>query len=493
MYRTATMTCRAAFIAFVFFFLDDRQAPAQKPVSPAAVEFLATFDAQSLEGVRASIGEEEVGIQVTEGTVVPVRNPERIENLSPMLNYHFEVAKVGNELEVEDVTLQPLKTWKSYRAELPADRYGALHESFLQLDEAVKKSLQSGAMGSGASDLSVTLQNTQDEVVAVYSSIRTNEVDQPLVAWLCKNYDELRESQERQEKARYGDLDNYWPEVYLRIHQNSRAAVAVAIKGRAKPEGSGVLIGSNLVLTCDHVINDRDPSSLELWFDYEQTADGHKQRDSYAVEQVVYRGKTNELSGEPLDFALLLVATADDQPALSETYGRPVISTVHPQREDPIYVVGHPKGQVKTVHDNAFVLFPFRATEDQMMKLELAICAETQESPNRAAELQEFLDSYREVSLDGKTFLLNYSAKWGKAGPVIAAECDTYHGNSGSAAYDRQSHQIIGLLYKGEKDLPVSYEAGWRKHEAILPITEICVQLDEDLPSWRTDYGVQVQ
>jgi len=190
----------------------------------------------------------------------------------------------------------------------------------------------------------------------------------------------------------------------------------------------------------------------------------------------------------PLDFALIEIGPNADGRRADEKYPLPRISTHRLRRDDAVYVIGYPQESPRVVHDNAFVLFPYVATEGEYLDLRMFVCAETQGSRERGRVLGEFLKSY---VADGRGHYLNYSDKW--KSPAIAVDCDTSHGDSGSGAYDRRTSALIGLLMAGEQDLGTPYSPGWQRHEAILPIAEVVRQLDQRRPGWRKDYGVTVE
>ncbi len=77
----------------------------------------------------------------------------------------------------------------------------------------------------------------------------------------------------------------------------------------------------------------------------------------------------------------------------------------------------------------------------------------------------------------------NFSKRYGGS-PTIGANTDTFQGNSGSPVYRRIGSKIIGLLFAGEPDVSTGFSPGWRRHEAILPITEIVKDMTALNPNW---------
>ena len=83
----------------------------------------------------------------------------------------------------------------------------------------------------------------------------------------------------------------------------------------------------------------------------------------------------------------------------------------------------------------------------------------------------------------------HFSLRWGLQ-PTIGANSDTYHGNSGSPVYSRRSHEVVGIFTEGEPDVAAPFQAGWRRHEAAIPVTVIVQQLDRLAAAWRKAPGL---
>jgi hypothetical protein len=173
------------------------------------------------------------------------------------------------------------------------------------------------------------------------------------------------------------------------------------------------------------------------------------------------------------------------------------LSTARVLRDEPLYVVGYPLGEPRTVHDNTFVYFPFRLSEDEYIELKLLVSAEfdsiaAEEQSYREGKLKEFVDSYQRRE-DGDAPYYEYiSVRFGQQ-PTIGVDSDTYRGNSGSPVYHRRSHAVVGLLFDGQEDLSQPWAPGWRSHEAVLPIAKVIERLDAAAPEWRSDPRVCVQ
>ena len=117
---------------------------------------------------------------------------------------------------------------------------------------------------------------------------------------------------------------------------------------------------------------------------------------------------------------------------------------------------------------------------------------EAEEQSYREGKLKEFVDSYQLRENGGQPNYEYISMRFDQQ-PTIGADSDTYHGNSGSPVYNRRTHAVIGLLFDGQEDLTEPWAAGWRAHEAVLPITKVVERLDSAAPAWREDPRVCVQ
>ena len=144
------------------------------------------------------------------------------------------------------------------------------------------------------------------------------------------------------------------------------------------------------------------------------------------------------------------------------------------------------------VHDNAFVLFPFQATEAEYGELLLIVKSELKQLGESAAatkaDLTGFLDSYVLVpgpSPQDPGVYENYSQRYSGVA-TIGVDSDTSHGNSGSPMFGRRQHQVVGILFAGEDDVSVAYQPGWKAHEAVEPIVKVIEALDAKTPGWRT-------
>ena len=300
----------------------------------------------------------------------------------------------------------------------------------------------------------------------------------------------------RLSKSLYGldHDDRYPPQAYQRIYANSRGAFALRARQEDKPRCSAVLIGERLALTNNHCILEETADEFEALFDYEEDLDGNQlARQAFPVTAI--RLSDEDERGN-LDFVLLELGTNADGVPPGKTYPVQCLSMTRVKRDDPLYVIGYPLGEPRTVHDNSFVYFPFRVTPDEYISMKLLVSAEfesieAEDQSYREGKLKEFVDSYQLREGAGDPYYEYISVRFDRQ-PTIGADSDTYRGNSGSPVYHRRSHAVIGLLFDGQEDLSEPWAAGWRAHKAVLPIVKVIEQLDIAAPAWRAAPGVCV-
>ena len=462
--------------------------------NPKTQNFLRGFKKGQLKGVvdqksrrNSKFRIEKPGVGDVE---IEIKNPEKLKRIQQTgVPVVIDAVKEGQQLKVDDIRFVSVDSWLKGKNKLKLDEKSRLNKAFVALQKQTQAyvSAEESQTKSSERALQKSFLAAEEATVDAFDEDAENS---PENEFLCQQLANLNS----EKKAIYLREDNYLPEIYRRIFSNSRHAVAIVERG-ADLQGSGVIIGRNLILTCLHVVDLFDADQLEVWLDYERGVDGiHKKMRVFSVDKIVWKGEKEEGSNDdPLDFALLEIGKDREGKLLSELgiHSQAAISTANVRREDPIYVVGHPQGRPRMVHDNAFVLFPFRLrSEKDLIKLRMLTCGENMHKlPKEEIDeiLKQIEDSYRKrVISPQKTIYENYSVKHGN--PAIGADCDTFHGNSGSAAYHRKTNAVIGILYAGEKDQNQAYTAGWRRHEAILPIVKIVEQLDAKLPGWRAQY-----
>lgn len=282
--------------------------------------------------------------------------------------------------------------------------------------------------------------------------------------------------------------DNYPAESYLSIYENSQGVVK--IMAGDDDIGSGALVGEDLILTCAHCIKE-PPDDMHVLFDYVQIRrEGASEATSCPVVEVVWNGhKSKRPPGlSPLDLALIRIGP--DSNGRSACASHPIlrITTDQASAGERIYVIGHPTGKPKVVHDDACVLFPYELGGAAYQEIRALVSAERALDQEAGIVLKDFEENYVKDS-DG---VYHYLCQADDGEPRIGANCDTFHGDSGAPVCDRSGHEIIGILCAGQDDLDEPWTAGWARHERILPSTEVVKHLDSALPDWRKRFGAKV-
>lgn len=434
----------------------------------------------------------------TADAAVPVANPSVIAQQVRQMPVEAVVtaapataAGTAGAVQVQSVELQASRKWNT----LPQDkrvRYRRLDAAQRRLDTAAERALAPDAGDPELQQLKVATEAAQDAAVAAYMSLP--EGDREAQREMVEQHAELL----RLEKSLYGRDDRYPPQAYERIYANSRGAFALHAKAEDKPRCSAVLIGQRLALTNNHCIFEEAPDEFEALFDYEDDLAGnHLPRVAYPVTAI---RMTDEDERGHLDFALLELGAGADGRMPGDAYPVQCLSTARVLRDEPLYVVGYPLGEPRTVHDNTFVYFPFRLNQDEYAKLKMMVSAEfdsiaAEDQSYREGKLKEFTDSYQRHEPgpgDDGPYYEYISVRFDKQ-PTIGVDSDTYRGNSGSPVYHRRSHAVVGLLFDGQEDLSQPWVPGWRSHEAVLPIGKVIERLDAAAPDWRGDPRVCVR
>jgi V8-like Glu-specific endopeptidase len=411
----------------------------------------------------------------------------------------LKVRLEGDRTVVSDVQLEAVDAWKERRKRLgPTMATKDVDRAIERVEAEFDRLKQLPKSAAAEESLQESLLMAESALVTAYRE-GIGSLDEKEA--VCEQFGELRRTRL---KARFGREDNYRPEIYDLIYQNSRSICGIVRKGDSRPFGTGVMIGDDLILTCLHnfTLSGLDPQQCEAWFNYEAKAGAFESPDIFPLGSFVCLGKPIGPLSVPLDFALLrLLPRADGthiqslEQAGKLKYPLPTLDDRPLVRDDAVYVVGHPAGSMRMVHDNAFVLFPFRTNQLGFDTLRMIVCAETKESPDRGNELRQFLESF--IPRDPRPGessrqFEQYSLRWDGM-PVFAADCDTSRGNSGSPVFDRQTNGLVGLLHAGEQDLAESHTAGWRRHEAIIPIELIVDQVNAQMSDWVSDFGVSLR
>lgn len=427
---------------------------------------------------------EQVVLQ-TADAAVPVANPAAISRQVRQLPVQAVVTEApAGAVRLQDVRLQATKQWE----ELPdaqRARFPRLDAAQRQLDAAAEKALAPESTDADFRELKQRAETAEQQVVQAYKTLSsTQRIEQRA---LVEQHAELR----RLNKSLYGygRDDRYPPQTYERIFANSRGAFALRGKLEQKPRCSAVLVSQRYALTNNHCIREEAADEFEAVFDYENDLEGRQlAMKTFPVNAILL--EDDEERGN-LDFVLLELGANADGILPGDVFRPECLSLEHARRDDPLYVVGYPLGEPRTVHDNTFVYFPHRLTQDEYVLVKLLVSQEfdsieAEDASYRDGKLREFTDSYRLRESGDEPYYEYISVRFGQQ-PTIGVDSDTYHGNSGSPVFNRRTHAVIGLLFDGQEDFSQPWTAGWRSHEAVLPITRVIERLDAVLPAWRDD------
>lgn len=433
---------------------------------------------------------DEVMIQ-TSDKPVRVANPQKLSTPVRQLPVYAELSKsAAGEVMLKNVSLQATKSWQAVAPGL-RKQFQEVEQAQTKLRDVARQALAPEATTEHMRALRDSVVSTQGTIVNSY--LKLPVADRGSQRVLVEQYREVH----RAGKALYGYErdDRYPPQTYTQIFANSRGAFALHRKGEPKPRCSAVLIADNLALTNNHCILSDLPEDLEAVFDYEDDLAGnHLSTHAFPVQDFLVE---TEEDRDHLDFVLLKLGSDGSGQLPGAVYQPQCLSTVRVRRDDPVYVIGFPLGDPRTVSDNAYVYFPFRVTPEEFAELEILVRSEfdTKDLEDKSyadGKLKEFSDSYRKTTYESKDVYEYYSTRFGNQ-PTIGADCDTFHGNSGSPVYQRHTHTVVGLLFDGQEDLSEPWKPGWSAHEAILPMSEIIKRLDAVRANWREEPGVCVK
>lgn len=426
----------------------------------------------------------------TADAAVPVANPEAVaQQMRQMPVQAVIVDGPGDSVQLQGVQLQATKRWNDLGPAKRA-RYRNLDAAQRRLSTAAERALRADANETDLRRLKQTVTAAEQQVIKAYQTLGPNQRSEQRE--LVEQHAELR----RLGKSLYGlDRDDrYPPQAYERIYANSRGAFALRARQEDKPRCSAVLIGEKLALTNNHCILEETPDEFEAVFDYEDDLGGNRLPSK--VFPITNIRLTDEDERGNLDFVLLELGANADGVLPGAAYPVQCLSLKPVRRDEPLYVVGYPLGDPRTVSDNSYVYFPFRVTPDEYTEIKLLVSAEfdsvaAEDQSYREGKLKEFIDSYQLREGNGAPYYEYISVRFNRQ-PTIGVDSDTYRGNSGSPVYNRRSHAVIGLLFDGQDDLSAPWDAGWRAQEAVLPITRIVERLDAAAPDWRNDPRVCV-
>ena len=433
--------------------------------------------------------------------VVAVTNPYRIGTLAvgPLVVVRGELDAAARTLELENYALAgqeraPQPVERSDPAGSPlAQAFTAANAIMGRLDAAAKPgalSVESRALNRESDLGRAILDNIADFARAYRAAVDAGDpttVDRIVARWSevrAMVVETLPDGTEY--KAVYGAPDYYPPWRYDRIFRDSAAVVAIGEPGKNTARCSGVLIGEDLVLTAGHCFAGpppKEPGELEVWFDYVELADGSRhapvRRKILAEPVAPPSAKWPDLmqrrfEASLYDYAIVRFQAPAGQPLVPNEARPQCLRNTPLSRADALYVVGYPRGNPATVHDNGRVELPYRVLSgDDFDLLRLEVDADFKDKPERTEVLREFDQSY--VLDDAGVLKWYYFFDIRDGGqPRMGIVADTFRGNSGGPVYDHERDQcVVGILNRGMEDTGSRLEANWKVHERVLPIRAI--------------------
>jgi V8-like Glu-specific endopeptidase len=415
---------------------------------------------------------------------LPIANPNDVPAALIGLPVHVDFQATAAGIEARAIVPEPAAVWNRQNAALPEEVKDPIQRAVSDLEQAVEGA-NAQPPGEGLRSVSERSRQLYEQIVQQYMTVPPEAVE------LRRRLIETFKGARRFSKAVYGRADIYPPQTYEQIFKESQVSVGLTRNGESQPFCSGALVAKDKVLTAGHCLF-LGADDLEVWLGYDNGVPAAAV-DRYPVKDVVRKGsRAYDPDGAEMDFAILKVEPNSQQKLPGDRVSAKCLSTKRVRRGDPLYVVGHPLGQPRAVHDNAFVQFPFRVTQLERSELELIVQSE-QAQGEPLHLMEEFQRSYRCCASAANVQLYeNYSFRWGRQ-PTIGADADTYHGDSGSPVFNRRNHKLVGILFAGADDIQVARTVGWQSHEAILPASCIVSSLEAQLgPDWAVQQGMCV-
>lgn len=358
---------------------------------------------------------------------------------------------------------------------------------------------------------------TLDGILKNYIDALTNgrETPESLGKAFVKARDQLMEAQ--RDKSVYGGDDQYSPETYRQIFENAASVGALSTTdGRL---GTCFMVGNNVVMTCKHCIEKKHSfndeyraEDLSVRFD-----DGRPSaQEEYPVSKIVFKGGRSKFDGIEipfLDFAILELSKGSNGKLPTENGIRPLLlrKGSEPARYTPVYVIGFPGYQLKTVADNATIYASFDNTFESKAALELELMGEialikeeamADDSPTREQKIQlavmlgnnlsdTFKKSFNQGSSGNRWYFVSH-LQGSSPQPAFALDSDTFHGNSGSPVFVRKSGAVLGILNRGSPD-QYRGKVSWQNHEEAIPIRLIVDHWEQLMPGEPAKYGVSIR
>ncbi len=262
------------------------------------------------------------------------------------------------------------------------------------------------------------------------------------------------------EPAQWGALVNHASENFAgdqpERQARTRRGVAALMKGEAIL-GGGFLIAVDRLVTCRHGIQDAlgtrtyGAKDLYIRLGFMSTSAPYETYPVLAIERI----------SEHHDLAVLRLGPgkSGELPAKDRVLR---LAKHRTPLHTPVYVWNHALGKPLTIADGGRVLFPHRATERELFRIEQRLRRELQ-YPSLA--IQDMRDSYRPEADDRHRLI---SPIWANQ-PILGIDSRLDHGSSGAPVFDKHTHEVIGMLFAGPDRGPHPAPSSWHAHQAVLP------------------------
>jgi hypothetical protein len=289
-------------------------------------------------------------------------------------------------------------------------------------------------------------------------------------------------------KAQYGALTNFPPLSYEQVFYFSRHVVTLRDGGGVVC--SGIALSKRWIISAGHCFINRAWSDMRVQFDLDGL--GKASRPLKILDQWPEPAPGSSQKDQ-IDFSFLRV---EDDADVSEAFddlearihARPYsaeplcLRSLPVTYKEPVFAVGYPMGMAKTVHDYAYVWFPYKIDDDLYNQMGSEIFAQAYKIEKEIGRtsyadsvVKEFEAAYSKTTTEGgQNFHWYYDNTAGSAlRPAFGIDTDTSEGDSGSPVFDRLTRCIVGIFSGGQRDTLTASEVSWREHEIATPISEI--------------------
>jgi Trypsin-like peptidase domain len=293
-------------------------------------------------------------------------------------------------------------------------------------------------------------------------------------------------------KAQYAALTNFPPLSYEQVFYFSRHVVSLRDGGGLIC--SGIALSKRWIISAGHCFTNRAWGDVRVQFDLDGLG---KASRPLRILDLWPEPALGSAGTDPMDFSFLRVeqdnevaAAFDDLESRihAQPYGaEPLcLRSLPVTYKQPVFAVGYPLGQAKTVHDYAYVWYPFKIDEDLYNEMEAEIFAqaykiEKEIKRNSYADSvkKDFEAAYGKTVVEGGKTYHYYFDSAGSAAlrPSFGIDTDTSAGDSGSPVFDRLTRCVVGIFSGGQRDTLAAPEVSWREHEIATPISEVLGQI----------------